>query len=263
MSDADLRGALDKALRSSEPGYLGIDSVFPGDALVVYAVAPDDNLLLMRRSYDLAADGSVTLGKGAEEVRPVTRYEPVNAQAAAPCGCGGTSTSGGGEMKEKVKALIACPKTPFTDADVTYLEGLSEERLTALEAHFTALPIDIVDGKVVAKVETKVETKVEVKEPTVEEFLEAHPDIKADVTEARVARENEKTTLVTELKSCQDAYTEDELKAMDVAGLRKLAKVAKKTEAKPDFSGRGAARSATANEEKVEAAPSLESVIKK
>ena len=71
VSDSDVRTILDRALFASEPGYLGIEAVFPGESTVVYAVAPDDELTWLSREYNIADDGVATFGE-ATEVKPVT-----------------------------------------------------------------------------------------------------------------------------------------------------------------------------------------------
>ena len=154
LSDQDLRYALNDALRAVEPGFQGIESVFPNDAKVIYWVMPEDAWLTVRRGYTLGTDGVITLADDREEVRPVTRYEPVAASAApttaADCGCGGHKpqqpaqpATGGTAMNEqeraaraaRAKALIDNPATVWTAADQQYLEGQPEARLAELEAH--------------------------------------------------------------------------------------------------------------------------------
>lgn len=80
-SDYEVRRALDDALRAIEPGYQGIDVVFPDDGIVIYMVMPEDDWKLMRRSYTMAEDGVATLSDDAEEVEPKTTFVPVNAEA--------------------------------------------------------------------------------------------------------------------------------------------------------------------------------------
>lgn len=82
-SDTDLRRAIDAALRETEPGYLGIDDVFPADGLVVYACMPSDKFQLFQRAYAQGGDGLVTFSGERVEVQQVTRYEPIAAASAA------------------------------------------------------------------------------------------------------------------------------------------------------------------------------------
>jgi hypothetical protein len=141
MSDADLRGQLDSQLRAVEPGYWGIDSVFPESQQVVYAVYPEDTFQLFQRSYKIDDNNAVTLKDDREEVTPVTVYTPVTAEAnpkqpaqptaAASCGC---RTDGGSmkTMNERIAALIANGR--FKEEDKTWLEKVPEARFEALEA---------------------------------------------------------------------------------------------------------------------------------
>lgn len=143
LSDSDLRGMIDSALRAVEPGYYGIDSVFPEQSLVVYMVAPEDTWQLFQRSYTLN-DDSVTLNEDKVEVNPVTIYEPVTATeshppapkptaAASPCGCG--NSTGGDSMNktERIAALITNSKGRYVDADKTWLAAVPDDRFVALE----------------------------------------------------------------------------------------------------------------------------------
>src|SRR5262245_54275072 len=83
LSDADLRRALDTALRSTVPGYVAIESVFPDEQRVVYTIAPDaTSLNLEQRTYAITADGAVTVHDDATAVKPVTVFEPVQRSAS-------------------------------------------------------------------------------------------------------------------------------------------------------------------------------------
>lgn len=136
MSDSDLRRGISEALRAVEPGYLGIDSVFPSEQLVVYATMPEQELLLFRREYSLNDDGSIKLEKAKEEVRPVTRYEPLSASAEPPCGCGTRHNEGEANMKtkaERVKALIENPAMKLAKDSQAALEASPDTVIDSLE----------------------------------------------------------------------------------------------------------------------------------
>ena len=79
QSDADLRERLSVELYATEPGFLGIDAVFPDENLVIYGAAPDGETLLFRRSYSTDDAGVVTLADDKQQVALVRRYEPVTA----------------------------------------------------------------------------------------------------------------------------------------------------------------------------------------
>lgn len=234
LSDQDLRNAIDAALRAVEPAYLGIDAVFPADGAVVYAVSPENEVEMYRRAYSVS-EGTVTLKESRERVHLVATYEPVVASAATDAGCDCGSAEGDAEMAEKkdrIKALIDCPKTPFAAGFEAALEALSDEQLTALEAHYA-------EPEPEPKVE---EPKVEEPKPlTEEQFLAAAPEsIRQLVSRQRAADTTKKDSLLAALKGKQDAYSETELSSMSIESLEKLARVAKVTEV--DFSGRAAPR---------------------
>lgn len=258
VSDADLRGSLDRALFAEEPGYLGIDAVFAGENLVVYAVAPEQKVTLYRRAFTLDEGGAVTLAGEKEAVEPVTRYEPVTAAkseaepVAASCGChkpgDGLAAQTQGETmsktKELVGRLIANERSPFTDEDRPALEAMAEEKLSALEQSFAEPP--------------KAEP---VKEEPKEEPPKADPqavtlsrgeyeDMRAAAASFKAQQKREKDTLVSTLKTAQDAYTGEELSALSLDELQKVAKLAKvDTVAAPSYVGRGIPRTADSGED--------------
>lgn len=162
LSDEDLRMRISDALRAVEPGFQGIDMVFPDDMQVIYWCAPADAWLTLRRSFSADAAGVITLNDDREEVTPVVTFEPVSPttaeaapaaaaagaapKAAAGCGCQHATvpaTTGENAMQltdaqkaaraPRIKALIDNPKTSFIAADQSYLETLSEERIKQLE----------------------------------------------------------------------------------------------------------------------------------
>lgn len=289
MSDVDIRTAIDRALRSEEPGYLGIDSLFPDDTLVVYAVAPEDSVLLLRRSYAFADDGSVTLGTEREEVRPVTKFEPVQRAAAAaassvttppaPCGCGGAATppvpaaapaalSQGDAMTkaERIAAIIAKSNGKFTEANRVGLESLDEVTLTALEAYAEhPAAAAAAPAPVAAPAPTPAPVPAPVVQPvaaaaapalTQDQVLEMFPDLKRVVNERQAADATRKSTLVGRLKTGQTHYTEAQLTAMTIEQLEGLAAIMK-VNTPTDFSVLGSRAAAAVDEETPEDAPSL------
>lgn len=134
VTDVELRQALDTALRADEPGYLGIDVVELSESRVIYAVAPEDALVLYRRGYTFK-DGEATLAGKKEAVEPVVRYEPVaaSAQPSQPCGC---AIQKGATMKtkaERIAALIADAANGWTEETRPFLETCTDDQLTTLE----------------------------------------------------------------------------------------------------------------------------------
>jgi hypothetical protein len=213
LSDQDLRNALDKVLRATEPGYLGIEAVFPEEQKVVYAVAPGEAVALFRRSYTAAEDGSVTVGDDAEQVRPVTRFESVETEpspAAAQKKKEGIAVGCTTHRNaEKIRALVSCPKTPWTEADIPFLESLPDERLAQFAAAM-APP----------------------QPPSEEEWLRAAPEsLRRIIADYRAAQERKKQELVTQLRSAQKVYSEAQLNEMDVQRLEEIAALVNATAA--------------------------------
>ena len=138
MSDVDFRRAIDKALRGSVPGYLGIVSVFHADNQVVYEAMPGDKIETVRRSFKTNEDGTIKLKDDTETVEPVTRFEPVNASSHGGCSCGGNKHTEVGETHmhrnaARIKALIDNKRSPFTTEHQPILEACTDEQFKALE----------------------------------------------------------------------------------------------------------------------------------
>jgi hypothetical protein len=225
MSDSDVRRALDSALRATEPAYLGVESVFPTDNTVIYAVAPEDKVQFFKRTYALSDAKEISFDGERVEVEPITRYEPVTAAAAAgqvpgtielvaqPCGCHSTQQrASSAEEKtvhknaERITALIANPKTAWTEQDRAHLETQPDERLTTLEAAL-AEPVAPV-------------TKPEI-------TLADLPEGWRKAIEAQAAQElAERNTGIEALAAAQTVFTKAELEAMPTEQLKKMATLA-------------------------------------
>ena len=134
------------------------------------------------------------------------------------------------KLKTRLKALEG--KTPFTAEE---LAKFDETRLAAVEKA----------AGVVA--ETKVEEKPKVAEekpkavlPSKEELFAAFPEIKAACERDQSRTAAEKASLLKVLAdSKQTAYTEDELKVMDVPSLTKLVALMGKEQPVVDAFGLG------------------------
>ena len=162
QSNVDLEGALWSAIYAAEPAVQWIADVFQESQTFIYVTAPGDAPAWYRRSYSVADDGTVALADDAEQVEPMTRYEPLAAgepkstdhpaTARAACGC---QTPGEGQaapatdeseskmstkITDLVGRLIANATSPFTDDDKAHLEALGEAKLEALDATFGAEP---------------------------------------------------------------------------------------------------------------------------
>jgi hypothetical protein len=252
MSDQDLRSKLELALRATEPGFLGIDAVYPESLEVIYALAPGEEMIYRKRTYSLT-DGEVALKDDAIDVRPVMRFEPVTTTTKAAAAA--TEKEDGmvpAEKTERVKAILtrlAAKTKILSAADVDLVAAWPCERVAALDAAVAELEKEeAVPPPVAAPVDDE-DKDAKTPEQTEEEFLAAAPDsIKAIVAEHKAAEAAKRTALISGLKAAQSVYTEDELKAMPTASLEKVSKLAEGAKPKTDFSVKGAPRAAASAE---------------
>lgn len=237
VSDAALREALWDALRAAEPGFEGIVEVFPDSGTVIYMAMPEREPMWLRRTYTVGEDGAVGLGEDRESVRPVTRYEPVAAQARAACGCkergegqaARAHNDEGGSMKENVKELvgrlIANEASPFTEADAEHLAAFGEARLVELAEGYEVEPE--------AVAEPDEEPKTE------EEWLAQAPEsLRRMVGRYQAEEKARRSKLIGSLKAAQSEFSEGELAGKPTEELEALSRLVKLEEPK-DYSGRG------------------------
>lgn len=265
VSDGDLRGMLDRALFAEEPAYIGIDAVFGAEGLVVYAVAPEQQVALYRRGFALA-DGAVTLAAEKEQVEPTTTYQPVKAAAAAgdevkpaaapPCGCqkptGAERATEEKDMKkeERIAALIANPRSPFAEGHRPLLAAASDEQLADFEKAAAEPP----------KVEEPPKKEEEQQAGTVAIPVEELTALRAMAAEGIARKAARKNELLSTIKAAkQVAYTEPELAAMEVEQLEKVALLVAASKPKT-FAGRVA--SPVDDDRRVPPPPSMESVVR-
>lgn len=187
-----------------------------------------------------------------------------------PCEvCDGTGEIKVAETKEKdmdrqalITKLTTCSCSGFTKDDVKMLEAASDERLQAfVVATDAAMKKKEDEEKMKEEEEEKVKAaaaKAKADEDakrtleqqvaelkaasektlTEDEFLKRAPEsIRTLVADKKAQDEAERTALTTSLKAASAVFNEDELKAMDLPQLRKMAALAKVDQ--PDYSGRG------------------------
>lgn len=263
MSDRDVRNAVDAALRAVEPGYMGIDTLYPEDGLVIFYVAPEDEYQAMRRDYSLK-DGKATLGELREKVEPKLTYVAADANEAvvtipAPkveptkkdaCGCaGGDKKMAMDKVKkaELIAALVTDANSGFKEGDESFLETASDERLLEFQTLAASRKVEAeakkqaeTDARNAAArlkvAEDKLKTATEA--PTEEAWLANAPaSIKTLIERQKAQDAEQRTLLVAKLKTAQSEYTEAELTAMDMPMLERLSRAIKVET--PDFAGRG------------------------
>lgn len=167
------------------------------------------------------------------------------------------------EKKDRVKAIVASGKTPFTEKDIPELEKASDTLLKTLEDQIASVkePEKKKEPEVVAPVVAPV---VAAKEPTEEEFLAKHPHIKAIVDESKARAARRKTELIVAMQATkQEAYSKEELEALPLEQLERIAKLAVPTIAEVDQSGRGLPRAAAGASGDVPKPPSLRDALAK
>lgn len=121
--------------------------------------------------------------------------------------------------QELITSLTECPCSGFTKDDVKALEGFTEARLTALADSASA------NKKALDDANTQIKALGE-KKITREEILAADPEIKALIEKTEADTAARKAAVVTTLKACQTVFSEDDLNAMDIAPLEKIAALA-------------------------------------
>jgi hypothetical protein len=281
-SDREVANLLDAALRASEPGYMWLDEVFSSDGKVVFAVAPADRIVLVRRSFSI--DGAtVALGDDREEVVRRSTFEAASADPGtletikpktAGCGCGGNKetkaveTAGENDMTkvERIAKLVASKKLGPA-MTVKVLEGLTDEQITAIEAAAETAVVEtpatpVVDTPVVAAVKPAV---------TVDDYINQAPEAMRGVLREnmRVATQR-KNGLIARLrasKKCSEAdYPDAELQAMEIPQLERLGKLAgielvSVIDQPIDFSLNGASKTGTDDASAIPEPPSLVAAI--
>lgn len=248
MSDTELRDILCEALRRVEPNFVAVTSVVPSDSTFVYLVDPDPGgptpLKPYQRSYTLS-DGKATLSDDRSPVRQRTEWVPVTAAAADQgaarhaCSCGGQNTNraegaGGATMAsnaERVTALISNPRSPFEEADRAYLEGLSEERLTACETH-AAEPAGPTAEELAAQERERAQAAAAAA-GTVQVPAEELATLRSMGAAYTAQRNAQKNVLVNQLKGAQSTYSEAQLRSFDNERLTEIASLLQLTAAQP------------------------------
>lgn len=245
MSDQDVRRALDQALRP-QPGYMGVDAVYTADKKVVYMVMTGENIKSYRRGFSME-NGEASLNGDPEEVRPVTKFEPVTAEASTDCGCGGKAPHAASAKDEEnmtkqemVKALIEHSGTPFGSEDEKVLMQFSEATLKGLTAAAEE-PETPADPPADPPPPPPTPEPTTAKELTEEEILAKYPNIKKSVDGFKAAEANRRALVMKALEG-QKAFTKEQLDAKSVDELEKLVALMGKKVEDIDYGGQGLPR---------------------
>jgi hypothetical protein len=282
-TDVELRAMLSDALYAIEPGSPWIDSVVPDEKLVTYSVMPEGVEIWYQRSYEIA-DGVVTFSAEKTQVTPKKVFEPVGASAPQPatagtCGCGAKHAAEHKDAKEeidmtkaeRIKTLMDGKKLPAAFASEAFLNVCSDAQLTMLEAEAAKAEAPKAEVKtetpvVAAKTETPVvAAKVDApKVQTEEEYLATAPQSIRDLVSQEKARnEAERASIVANMKTAQKVYTEEEMRAMPLPELRKMAKLCSVPTVAVDYSARGVPRDESVGDDsKVPPPPNMNERLK-
>ncbi len=202
-----------------------------------------ENMKAIQAAHDASHEMHVnTVGLGAS-------CDPKALTAGSPCGCHGHKET---DMKreDRIKALLGDANNPLKSQKA--LEAATDDELGALETHCAGIKAaqdkTASDLKAAQDKATALETEnagfkaAAAKTPTQAEMLAAMPEVKALVDREAARSEARKGELVGQLKAAQKAYTEEELKALSLDQLERIATIAKIDQPAADFSGRGIPR---------------------
>lgn len=141
------------------------------------------------------------------------------------------------KKKERVDALLANKKLPFTDADRAFLEAKDEAGLTALEAHAKTLEPAPAATPQTPVVQATAQPTVQVtpQAQTLEQYISGAPAEIAEVLSegVRVAREQRDGFVALLKGSGRCDLTDAQLAAYNTAGLAQLVKLAGLTPGQP------------------------------
>ncbi len=213
---------------------------------------------LYKRDYTVSAETEeVTIADEVEEVREETNYVSV-AQATGAVQTNTTVKEDTVKTKaEKVKALIACERTRFTEKNEDWLNTLDDCTLATLEAVEVKEP-EKEPEKVVDNVKTppKADPPKDEKPVTLEDYVaKAPPEIQA-VLNRSVARDAAvKETLVKGiLANKRNKFSEERLNTMSIDDLEGLAELAN---VEVDYTGQAPGVNTEVDDGSIPPAPSI------
>jgi hypothetical protein len=250
LSDNDIRKALQAALKEVHSDcYCWIVAVFPDS--VVYERGYDGNLY--RRSYSVSETGTVSISSEEMQVRPVTEFVPVDITINSSTTLEAESMDKS-KNKSKVDSLIANAKSGYTEEDRKTLEDLDPKVLDKIVANANKepeTPAPVAEPTPPAPVVNN-QTAAPKKAQTVDEYIASAPaELQGVLREGLKLQEDRKNSLVTSIMGFgeRNAFSEQELRAMEVSQLERLAKLGGNV---IDYSTRAPANLPTANQGKDE-----------
>jgi len=239
-SDNDLHMMLSTALRAVVPGFDWIEDVFQESLTVIYSVFLESGFTFWRHNFTFD-DGTVELVGEPEQVEPSTTFQTLTDKPFLPTDDNDisvSSTDQGEPMstdKRKaglVQGLIDCPCTAFAEEHRAALETLEVDALEKLQP-----PPDVPAPADAADDEPEVVAAAPVAPAAIPDghvllTTEDHAAMKESSDAFHAQQAEVKSDLVANLSAGQTTFDKDELSAMPVATLRKLAEM--HTELSPD-----------------------------
>lgn len=219
--------------------YIWVHDIFPENNRVVFELEREGKSTLYSQTYEIEKERAILNNEDPEQVYMKREYVPVENKQQ--------KTQGDGNMKRKeiIDEMIGNSEH-FEESDRENLEKMDQsafDKIQKLHENSKSLIGKLAEAK---KSEEKLEEKPKEKTPvenkdekgedktirfnSQEEFLAALPDgeFKQEMEEAIEMRANQHKHLVDELnKNERNEFTEDELKAMPLKQLKRLASLAK------------------------------------
>lgn len=241
-TDSDVRVALQAAIEETNPNTFAFIHAVMEDGDFIYETFDG----FFSQSFEIKDDGTIVLGDEPVKVRPETNFVPVTVQKKHP------KKEKVVKKNEKIDALISSDNVPFDEDDRNFLDGLGEDKLDQF-LPTSENPEEVEKLKVEAAAEAEAKAKAEEEaranagsgesnDPiTAEAYIADAPKEVQDVLNDGMALRTEKRVHLTKgiLGNGKNIFSEEDLKAMDIAGLEKLAILAQVD----DYTGRGGPRS--------------------
>ncbi len=215
---------------------------------------------LYRRDYSVNAETEeVTIAEEVEEVRQETNYVPA-VQNAGATQTDTTVKEDTVTKEERVKALIACERTRFTEKNEEWLNTLDDCTLATLEAvevkEPAPEPVKPVGNAAPPKADPGVDPTEGVKPVTLKEYVDKAPSEVQTVLNRAIARDAEvKANLVKGIvANKRNKFSEEELNSMSIEHLEGIAELANVA---VDYSGKVGGVETHADENEIPEAPKL------
>lgn len=244
ISHDDIRYKLQTAINSLDnPGWMHFIREVYDNEFIYEAVSdnpseaggPASTIKLYKLGYSVNEDGEVTVADGPQEVVEKTEYVPVD-NANKDNKTLSSKEDKTMEKAELIKSLIACPHNALTADHEEWLKGLDDCQLKAMAYVEPEKAKDDKGPDEPKKPEPKTDDKEpdpksnadEPKKPaTVDEYIANAPAEVQSVLNRAVARDRAvKADLIKGLMANKrNKFTEEQLKAKDIAELETLAEL--------------------------------------